>query len=87
MSKLQDKVRDHLHASITGKDFYKIADELLDELVAKMKPGQVVKIPHGKLAGKSFRLVDKFAQKNRIGVGMSARRYEFEEVKPEKKKS
>lgn len=32
------------------------------------------------LRGKKFRLLDQFAEKTRIGVGLSARRYELEEV-------
>ena len=42
----------------------------------ELEPGQIVQLG----SGRSVRFVDKFAGRNRINVGVNARRYEFEEV-------
>lgn len=54
-----------------GKKWYKRADALMDEIERQMEPGQI----EGR-----YKLVDKFASKNRINVGLNARRYELEVV-------
>lgn len=66
----------HLRLLASGKKNYKKSDVLLDELEKQLEPGQIVKLPNGT----SVKFVDKFAGKNRMNVGMNARRYEFEEV-------
>jgi hypothetical protein len=45
-------------------------------LERELEPGQMVQLG----SGRSVRFVDKFAGRNRINVGVNARRYEFEEV-------
>lgn len=75
----------HVHSLREGKERYKAADAALDALLAKKKPGSVIKLPAGSkvaedLRGKKFRVVDKFADRNSIGVGLNARRFELEEV-------
>lgn len=52
----------------------------MDALEKLIKAGDEVLIDSGKLKGKKFKLVDKFEGKNRIGVGLSARRFELEEI-------
>lgn len=75
----------HVSALAVGKAKYKEADAALDALLKVAKPGQVIVLPEEKpipvdLRGKKFRVKDKFEKKNSIGVGLSARRYELEEV-------
>jgi len=48
----------------------------MDTLEKELEPGQIVQLG----SGRSVRFVDKFAGRNRINVGVNARRYEFEEV-------
>lgn len=75
----------HIHSLREGKERYKAADAALDALLEKKKAGAVIKLPATKgmpedLRGKKFRVVDKFKSRNSIGVGLSARRFELEEV-------
>ncbi len=78
-----------------GKKKYKEADLALDALIAEscekcktcgqLIAGQVIELPDAKpipveLRGKKFKLIDNFAEKTRVGVGLSARRFELEEV-------
>jgi hypothetical protein len=85
----------HVSALTEGKARYKDADAALDlviqsisERCSKCKQivaGQVITLPDAKpipseLRGKQFKLIDKFEKRNSIGVGLSARRYELEEV-------
>lgn len=75
----------HVSALAEGKAKYKEADAALDALMKIAKPGQIIALPEEKtirpsLRGKKFRVKDKFEKKNSIGVGLSARRYELEEV-------
>ena len=75
----------HVSTLAEGKLRYKQADVLLDALLKVVKPGEVIVLPEAKpipvdLRGKKFRVIDKFEKKNSIGVGLSARRYEVEEV-------
>lgn len=62
-----------------GKAGYKRADELLDELEADMKSG-IIKLnkPVDLGNGQTAVLSDKFAEKSRVGAGLSVRRYEVE---------
>jgi len=48
----------------------------MDTLERALEPGQIVQLG----SGRSVRFVDKFARRNRINVGVNARRYEFEEI-------
>jgi hypothetical protein len=59
-----------------GKKHYRKADAAMDTLERELEPGQMVQLG----SGRSVRFVDKFAGRNRINVGVNARRYEFEEV-------
>ena len=51
-------------------------NRLMDTLEKELEPGQIVQLG----SGRGMRFVDKFAGRNRINVGMNARRYEFEEI-------
>jgi len=75
----------HVAALAEGKLRYKQSDVLLEALLKVVKVGEIIALPEAKpipvdLRGKKFRVIDKFAKKNSIGVGLSARRYEVEEV-------
>lgn len=85
----------HVSALAEGKAQYKTADAALDHVIettcercSKCKQiiaGQIITLPDAKpipteLRGKSFRLVDKFEKRNSIGVGLSARRFELEDL-------
>lgn len=75
----------HVQSLALGKKFYKRADAALDELLKTAKAGDVIVLPDRRpvpslLRGKKFRVIDKFEKKNSIGVGLSARRFELEEV-------
>lgn len=85
----------HVEALDLGKSKYKEADAALEAIVSQactkcktcgqLVAGQEIQlgdetgIPR-ELRGKRFRLVDKFASRLSIGVGLSARRFELEEV-------
>lgn len=75
----------HVVSLARGKKYYKRADAALDALLQQVKAGDVVSLPDAapvpkELRGKKFSVVDKFEKKNSIGVGLSARRYELEEI-------
>jgi hypothetical protein len=75
----------HVAALTDGKARYKEADAALDALLKQAKVGEVITLPNQKpipvdLRGKKFVISDKFAKRNSIGVGLSARRYELEEL-------
>jgi len=69
-------VAQHVRSLQRGKLSYKKADAAMDLLEKEMQPGEVVQVA----SGKKFRFVDKFADRNKLNVGLNARRYEFEEV-------
>jgi len=48
----------------------------MDAQEKELEPGQMVQLG----SGHGMRFVDKFAGRNRINVGINARRYEFEEI-------
>ena len=77
---LAQRIQKHLTALRLGKKWYKLADQRLDKLLLEMEPGQSVKLANGK----TFQLQDKFAVKNRINVGLNARRYDFVEIEVDK---
>ena len=79
----------HVDALDTGKQGYKTADSALQLLIAQLetdpcptcgarrfKNDGIVKAPDGR----RFRVVDKYATKIQVNVGMNARRYELEEI-------
>jgi hypothetical protein len=79
----------HVSALDTGKQGYKTADSALALLIAQLesdpcptcgsrrfKNDGIVKSPDGR----RFRIVDKYASKIQVNVGMNARRYELEEI-------
>lgn len=75
----------HLSALAKGKAHYKKSDAALDALLKQKKAGDIVILPDGHptpaaLRGKKFIVVDKFENRNSIGVGLSARRFEMEEL-------
>ncbi|MCU1338861.1 MAG: hypothetical protein JWO19_4442 [Bryobacterales bacterium] len=75
----------HVVSLARGKFYYKKADAALDALLKQAKTGDVIVLPNEKpvptaYRGKTFRVTDKFASKNSIGVGLSARRFELEEI-------
>ena len=57
-----------------GKAGYKRAEQLLEEIIVHLKPGEAIDLGDGSTA----QLVDKFACKNRIGAGLGVNRYEIE---------
>ena len=65
-----------LRATELGEKYYRKADASMDTLERALEPGQIVQLG----SGRSVRFVDKFAGRNRINVGVNARRYEFEEI-------
>jgi hypothetical protein len=69
-------VAKHLRSLELGKRNYRKADAALDEIEQKLQPGEVVELPNGR----KVRFKDKFDGRNRINVGLNARRFEFEEV-------
>ena len=74
---LTKKVRQHLKMLEKGKAAYARAEELLEEIVAGAKPGAEFV-----LAGeKKVRLVDVYAEKNRVYRAHGISRYAIEEVK------
>jgi hypothetical protein len=71
----------HVVSLARGKSHYKKADAALDALLTKAKAGDVITLPDQKPVRKAkFRVIDKFASRNSIGVGLSARRYELEPI-------
>jgi hypothetical protein len=65
-----------LRATDWGRKHHRKADAWMDTLERALEPGQIVQLG----SGRSVRFVDKFAGRNRINVGVNARRYEFEEI-------
>jgi hypothetical protein len=75
----------HVVSLARGKSHYKKADAALDALLKGAKAGDVITLPDQKpvpvsLRKQKFRVIDKFASRNSIGVGLSARRYELEPI-------
>jgi len=64
--------KEHLAARARGKEAYTEADELLDEILKRAKPGQVI-------AGK-FRVKDNFAGGNKVYRAHGIARLEVEET-------
>lgn len=71
---IAQKIQSYLRALEAGKAGYGKANELLEALVNEMKPGQIIALEGNQTA----QLVDKFAEKNRIGAGLGVNRYEIE---------
>lgn len=70
---------DQQRALEAGKAGYKRSDELLEELEAEVKVGRLEldhPVPLGN--GQVGRLIDRFAEKSKVGAGLSVRRYEVE---------
>jgi len=65
-----------LRATELGKKHYRKADVSMDTVERELEPGQIVQLG----SARSVRFVDRFAGRNRINIGVNARRYEFEEV-------
>jgi hypothetical protein len=75
----------HVVSLARGKMYYKKADAALDALLKQAKTGDLIVLPDEKpvpiaYRGKKFRVTDKFESRNSIGVGLSARRFELEEL-------
>lgn len=75
----------HVHSLEVAKQRYKIADEALRQLRKRKKVGTAIALPDSKdvaehLRGKKYCIVDKFADRDAIPVGMNARRFEMEPV-------
>ena len=73
---LKKRILRQQRAIAAGKRGYKTSDELTDGLVEAMKDGRTIPLGNGRAA----RLVDKFAEKNRVGYGGAVRRYEVEVI-------
>lgn len=71
---LVKKIQAYLRAKEAGKAGYKKADTLLEELIPLMKQHGPVPLNEKQAAT----LIDKFAEKNRIGAGLGVNRYEIE---------
>ncbi len=75
----------HVVSLARGKFYYKKADAALELLLNQAKPGDIILLPDQKpcppaYRGKKFKVSDKFENRNSIGVGLSARRFELEEI-------
>ena len=72
---IKRKIRKAVKARDVGKAGYKIADELLEEIVnsGDVKPGDEFRLNKSE----TVTLVDRFAETNRIGVGQGVNRYEL----------
>jgi hypothetical protein len=73
----------HLVSMKLGKQHYGAADAALAALRQKKKAGDVFTLPKTEevpeeFRGKKFQLIDKFADRDSIGVGQKARRFELE---------
>lgn len=77
------KHQDHLVETILANTRRK-ADEKLRVKVDRKKIEEQLELLVAEAAatldGKTYRIADKFEERNSIGVGLSARRYELEEV-------
>jgi hypothetical protein len=73
---LVTKIKRYTRALEAGKRAYKRKDELLEEIVQEMKAREIQELELS--ANQKATLVDKFAEKNRIGVGQGVNRYEIE---------
>ncbi len=60
-----------------GKESYRAAGRLEEQLVANLKPGEIVKLKDGR----EFELVDKFAKDVKVFQPTYVSRYTFEERK------
>jgi hypothetical protein len=74
-----DRILAQQRALEAGKAGYKRSDELLEELEADMKAGRIrlgesIALGDGTVG----RLLDRFAEKSKVGAGLSVRRYEVE---------
>lgn len=85
----------HLFRLGAAKSGYKISDSALEALIEKSCPrckscgarkaGAIITLPARRsipkeLRGRKVRVIDKFADRNSIGVGMNARRFELDDV-------
>ena len=77
---LTKKVRQHLKLLEKGKAAYARAEELLEEIVAAAKPGAEFVLS----GEKKVRLVDHYAEKNRVYRAHGISRFGLEEVKDQK---
>ena len=75
-NQLGKKAAEHLRAMERGKLAYKKAEELLEEILAKAKPGAEIPLPDGDVA----RLVDYYADRNRVFRAHGISRYGLERV-------
>lgn len=69
---LPRKIRKMLAAKDRGKAAYVEADELLEEILAELQPGQQVKLGGGEWA----EVVDNFAEKNKVFKPAGVARFE-----------
>ena len=72
---IKRKIRKCLKAREVGKAGYKLADDLLEEIVSSgdVKAGDEIRLTKSE----TVKLVDKFAETNRIGVGQGVNRFEL----------
>lgn len=75
---LAAKIRAHERSLQRGKREYKRADELLKEILERMRPGQEITLNGRRKA----RLKDNFAEKNTAYRALGIRRFEIEIVEP-----
>jgi len=74
---IADRMLAQQRALEAGKAGYKRADELTDELIVELRAGRIrlnEPIPLGN--GTVGILIDKFEEKDRIGAGLSVRRFD-----------
>jgi len=74
-----DLITKQQRALKSGKAGYKKSDAKLDKLEAlisagELQPGEWVKLPNGD----EGRVIDRFAETNKVGYGGAARRFEVE---------
>jgi hypothetical protein len=70
--KLACLAKEMLAAKDRGRAAYGKADELLDELLDDLKPGEVLDLGDGQ----TFELVDRFAEKNKVFTPTGCNRFE-----------
>jgi hypothetical protein len=71
---IKKRIRRYLKALETGKAGYKMANDLLEELIGELRVGENVALDRNQVA----QLVDKFAVTNRVGAGLGVNRYEIQ---------
>jgi len=79
--KLQDYLLDEIIPGAKKKSNRKIQVPKIDRQAIQKTLEAALGVTIATIEGRTFQVADKFADRNSIGVGLSARRFELEEVK------